>query len=250
MKISIFSCACVLIYLASLTYGKKQDHHNNKLHYHAISRRSIVKQQQKKFDIPISSFVDDVSDSTAFRDREKKLKAIAQGELYAEHASSDVQASKRKDIKYPTREEQQEDNDASDDSNDVVDETKTTTGSKKHDILKEKSDTLDKNNDSEDEVDDESDDGDEESGSGENDDNSNTSTEKNNDDVDDSDESDESETTGDQRSGKLKCTKKCSVPISFHKCALPRCSLKMGTIKDLCFYLCKHQKEKCVDVCE
>ena len=52
-----------------------------------------------------------------------------------------------------------------------------------------------------------------------------------------------------KRRGSMKCERKCSVPLEYHECAHPRCDFKIGTIKDLCFFLCKHQKERCEDVC-
>lgn len=49
---------------------------------------------------------------------------------------------------------------------------------------------------------------------------------------------------------RLQCHRKCSLPMSFEECAIPRCGFKVGTIKDLCYYLCKHQKPRCEDICD
>lgn len=49
---------------------------------------------------------------------------------------------------------------------------------------------------------------------------------------------------------RLQCHRKCSLPMSFEECAIPRCGFKVGTIKDLCYYLCKHQKPRCKDICD
>lgn len=46
------------------------------------------------------------------------------------------------------------------------------------------------------------------------------------------------------------CRKECHLPMSYEACAVPRCDLKMGTIKDLCFWLCRNQKEVCEQKCE
>ena len=49
---------------------------------------------------------------------------------------------------------------------------------------------------------------------------------------------------------RLQCHRKCTLPMSFEECAIPRCGFKVGTIKDLCYYLCKHQKPRCEDICD
>ena len=41
-----------------------------------------------------------------------------------------------------------------------------------------------------------------------------------------------------------KCYQKCSTPMSYHECALPRCTFKIRSIRNLCFMLCKNQKKK------
>lgn len=273
----IYMCVIAVLYLSTSVTCRSAKHqllHKQSSHnIHSLKRRSttsMTEQQQqhlKKFHIPISSFVDDVSEATAFRDREKKLKAIAsnQGELLH---SNDAFMKKRKYVSYPVEASKQNDDDDNseeiNDSSDDVDsneDTTTVSGSKKQDILKDNNGKSDKTNDMEDEVDDRSEndaDEDESSGSGDNKDENMTNddnTNKNNDNNDedentDSDESDDDTKSGSQRSGEQKCHRKCSIPLTFHKCAFPRCSKKMGTIKDLCFYLCKHQKEKCEDVCE
>lgn len=46
------------------------------------------------------------------------------------------------------------------------------------------------------------------------------------------------------------CKRVCEDPMSYEQCAVPRCDYKMGTIKDLCIYLCKHQTPVCRQQCE
>lgn len=46
------------------------------------------------------------------------------------------------------------------------------------------------------------------------------------------------------------CKRVCEEPMTYDQCAVPRCNLKMGTIKDLCIYLCKHQTPVCRQQCE
>ena len=46
------------------------------------------------------------------------------------------------------------------------------------------------------------------------------------------------------------CKRVCEEPMTYDQCAVPRCNLKMGTIKDLCIYLCKHQTPVCRQECE
>lgn len=46
------------------------------------------------------------------------------------------------------------------------------------------------------------------------------------------------------------CKRVCEEPMTYNQCAVPRCNLKMGTIKDLCIYLCKHQTPVCRQQCE
>lgn len=47
-----------------------------------------------------------------------------------------------------------------------------------------------------------------------------------------------------------KCKRVCKDPMTYEQCAVPRCDYKMGTIKDLCIYLCKHQIPVCRQQCE
>ena len=47
-----------------------------------------------------------------------------------------------------------------------------------------------------------------------------------------------------------KCKRVCEDPMTYEQCAVPRCDYKMGTIKDLCIYLCKHQIPVCRQQCE
>lgn len=46
------------------------------------------------------------------------------------------------------------------------------------------------------------------------------------------------------------CKRVCEDPMTYEQCAVPRCDYKMGTIKDLCIYLCKHQTPVCRQECE
>lgn len=46
------------------------------------------------------------------------------------------------------------------------------------------------------------------------------------------------------------CKRVCEDPMTYNQCAVPRCDYKMGTIKDLCIYLCKHQTPVCRQQCE
>ena len=46
------------------------------------------------------------------------------------------------------------------------------------------------------------------------------------------------------------CKRVCEEPMTYDQCAVPRCDFKMGTIKDLCIYLCKHQTPVCRQECE
>ena len=47
-----------------------------------------------------------------------------------------------------------------------------------------------------------------------------------------------------------KCKRVCEDPMTYKQCAVPRCDYKMGTIKDLCVYLCRHQTPVCSQQCE
>jgi len=86
---------------------------------------------------------------------------------------------------------------------------------------------------------------DDESGSGDEEEDNATTSDDN---KDSTDNDDEEETAG--GASKKQCRKRCKTPLTFHQCAFPRCSQKLGTIKDLCFFLCKHQKTKCERVCD
>ena len=47
-----------------------------------------------------------------------------------------------------------------------------------------------------------------------------------------------------------KCKRVCKEPMTYKQCAVPRCDYKLGTIKDLCIWLCKHQTPVCSQECE
>lgn len=49
---------------------------------------------------------------------------------------------------------------------------------------------------------------------------------------------------------KVSCRTVCTAPMDYETCAVPRCDYKVGTIKDLCKYLCHHQKNHCEEVCD
>ena len=55
---------------------------------------------------------------------------------------------------------------------------------------------------------------------------------------------------GDKEKGELICRRKCSLPMTYEECAFPRCDYKYKTVRDLCFWLCKNQRQHCQDVCE
>lgn len=204
---------CIILHVISFV-STRHHHHNHPNHHHhhhsnhLIRKRSTAKLIKKA---PVNSLVEDVSESTAFRDRAKKLRLVAEaGELYPVHRQT---MGKRKAIpKNPSLQE--------DDDNDA----EYANAEKKFKIAK--GDDADAENEDNNDSDDNSDNDD--SGSGDND-----------------DEDD------DKPNKKTKqCHRRCKMPLTFHQCAFPRCSEKLGTIKDLCFYLCKHQKEHCENVCE
>ena len=61
----------------------------------------------------------------------------------------------------------------------------------------------------------------------------------------------ESEESNDEQEIHVKkCKRVCKDPMTYEQCAVPRCGYKMGTIKDLCIYLCKHQTPVCSEECE
>ena len=49
---------------------------------------------------------------------------------------------------------------------------------------------------------------------------------------------------------KVSCRTVCAPLMDYETCAVPRCDYKLGSIKDLCQFLCHHQKEHCEEVCE
>lgn len=213
----------------------RQRHHKH-LSNHLIRKRSTLQLHKA----PVNSLVEDVSESTTFHTHDKKLQAIAQaGEMYPEHK---VLAAKRKDIipktNKLTKKIKDDDKEDDDDDNDDNDDDKgDDKGEKKFKIQKEESNTDDSDEKINDNDSDADSDDDDESGSG-NDEDSDDETTK------DDDKDDDIADT------KTKCRKRCKMPLTFHQCAFPRCSQKLGTIKDLCFYLCKHQKERCEQVCD
>ena len=194
-----------------IAYGKRHD---------KTTGRSLLRKRSLALTAPVNSLVDDVSEATPFRDRASKLRQLSQaGEMYPEHGSSGV-LSRRRVIPKKAR---IADNDDEEDDAD-----------KKFKIRKGDDDAEDDKDSSDDSSDNDSDD---ESGSGDEEDDNTTTT--------DDDKNDEAEEAG----SKKQCHTRCKTPLTFHQCAFPRCSQKLGTIKDLCFFLCKHQKEKCEKVC-
>ena len=79
------------------------------------------------------------------------------------------------------------------------------------------------------------------------------------DDDDDDDDNDDQNASGDEASGgndkdsnvekKTVCKRKCKTPLTYHECSQPRCDQKHEMVRDLCYYLCKHQQVHCSDVC-
>ena len=195
--------------------GKR--HHDKNTGRHLLRKRAVA------LTAPVNSIVNDVSESSTFsRDHDSKLRQLSQsGEMYPEHGAA---LSRRKSI--PKKVADDNDDDDADDSSD-----------KKFKISKDDSDNVEDEKSS---TDDDSSDDDTTSGSGdeEDDDGKDTAT--------------DSDVTDDEVAGgsKKQCRKRCKTPLTFHQCAFPRCSQKLGTIKDLCFFLCKHQKEKCERVCD
>jgi cobalamin biosynthesis protein CobT len=61
---------------------------------------------------------------------------------------------------------------------------------------------------------------------------------------------DDDESKEDTTDKKISCRTECTPPMDYETCAVPRCDYKLGSIKDLCQYLCHHQKERCEEVCE
>eukprot|EP00795_Rhopilema_esculentum_P013323 gene13323-4169_t len=67
---------------------------------------------------------------------------------------------------------------------------------------------------------------------------------ENNQDGDDDDEE------GDGKSKRVVCKRTCAPPMTFEECSNPRCSLKHNMVRDLCFFLCKHQQVRCTNTCD
>ena len=230
--ISLFFLCVVFQTFQDLVICRDHHHHHKHLSNHLIRKRSTLRLHKA----PVNSLVEDVSESTTFHNRDKKLQAIAQAcEMYPEHKAV---TAKRKDVILKTskltKKIKDDDKDDDDDSDDDADDD---TGDKKFKIQKDESDAEDseeKHTDSDSDADSDDDD---ESGSGDDEDGNDETTKD--DDKDD-----------DTADSKTKCRKRCKMPLTFHQCAFPRCSQKLGTIKDLCFYLCKHQKERCEQVCD
>ena len=63
-------------------------------------------------------------------------------------------------------------------------------------------------------------------------------------------ESEKGDDTDAEETHVKQCKRVCEDPMTYEECAVPRCEYKMGTIKDLCFYLCKHQTPVCRQQCE
>ena len=202
-----------------IAYGRPND---------KITGRHLLRKRSLALTAPVNSLVEDVSEATTFRDRVSKLRQLSQaGEMYPEHSSSLSVLARRKVI--PKKVSITDDD--TDDDSDVTD--------KKFKIRKDDDDASDDDKNSSDDSSD-NDSSDDESGSGDEEDDNATTSE-------DSTDSDDEETAG---ASKTQCRKRCKTPLTFHQCAFPRCSQKLGTIKDLCFFLCKHQKTKCERVCE
>ncbi len=91
----------------------------------------------------------------------------------------------------------------------------------------------DDDDDDEDDADNNDDDSNDDNGSGDND--------QSNDDDDD-----------DKKTAKKRvvCKRKCVTPMTYDECAIPRCTMKHNIVRNLCYYLCKHQQVHCSDVCE
>ena len=53
-----------------------------------------------------------------------------------------------------------------------------------------------------------------------------------------------------KKNGSKVCYRKCSFPMSFAQCAVPRCAEKGNpATRYLCYWLCRHQKKQCKKVC-
>ena len=205
-----------------ITYGRPND---------KTAGRHLLRKRSLSLSAPVNSLVEDVSEATTFRDRASKLRQLSQtGEMYPEHNSPTVLARRKANPKKVS------DADDSDDDSDITD--------KKFKIRKDDDDAADDDKNSSDDSSD-NDSTDDESGSGDEEDDNATTSDDN---KDSADSDDKEETPG--ATSKKQCRKRCKTPLTFHQCAFPRCSQKLGTIKDLCFFLCKHQKTKCERVCD
>jgi len=199
-------------------------HHHPK--HHALQKRSVLRELKT----PVMTLVDDVAKESIPGDHDKKLRILSQsGEMYPEHRDA---VSKRKTIPNLTISKNKRPMDVTDDKKFKI------SGKDESDDTSEADD--DKNTDSDDQ-------GDDDSGSGADDNNDDQSDDDNQSEDDDSASDNE---TDKKTANKRQCRKRCQMPLTFHQCAFPRCTQKLGTIKDLCFFLCKHQKEKCERVCD
>ncbi|XP_065656300.1 uncharacterized protein LOC100210127 isoform X1 [Hydra vulgaris] len=201
----------------------------NKLSQHSFNKKSKV---------PIESNVDDIKESTDFAEREKKWKQImSEGEMLPEHENL-IKNSKTdyKKGEIPHLEKV------------IIPEPEMMSTEKRAKIefpllnvpLK-RSGNNDELNTADEDID--------ESGSGSGELKVITEAENHVIKSEAGYEPEKENTKSGKRRGSMKCEKKCSVPLEYHECAHPRCDFKIGTIKDLCFFLCKHQKERCEDVC-
>ena len=201
--------------------------------------------------IPIDSAVEDIRESTDFAGRERKVKMIMAGEMYAEHMPH---LAKRKDIKKLTGHKKTEiphyEYKNTYKPEIVIGEKKTVIGRhiSKEETLPEafgSEEYDDTNTDDSDTEPDTTDESNEVSGTSADD-----ATVSKSDEESEPEKEPVTTTKGETRGDKLRCRRKCAVPMTYHECAHPRCSQKVGAIKDLCYFLCKHQKERCEDICD
>jgi len=64
------------------------------------------------------------------------------------------------------------------------------------------------------------------------------------------DDDDDDDDEGQNKVQKVVCKRRCAPPMTFDQCANPRCAMKHSIVKELCYYLCKHQQVKCRETCE
>jgi len=197
---------------------------NGELHSHHRQKRHVIKKRSplRVFRAPVSTLVDDVNEARALHDKKLKLLSLA-GELYPEHDPLTKRKIIPKLTKKPTKDNDDDDDDTDADKKFTIDKT-------------DDNDAEDKNTDNEEDDDD--------SGSGDEEDASDDTKR------DETDQSDDDDEQAGKSSDNKQCRKRCKTPLTFHQCAFPRCTQKLGTIKDLCFFLCKHQKQRCERVCE